>query len=208
MRHQVLHDHVELVFLLAAIYHEITGDDLEAKKAIEAIGAQQAPTLEIKQASMMAPTMTKSALSMIVIESIDYYLYDTSEGFERMAIITRTIGTLLGKLARSFAVPTIVTASTNMTKDHCKYNLSPWSSFTGDSVFLAKCSLKEPNEAEIKRITKPLVQSKRAPFYIDKAEVPIKEYKLRFKALVYCLQNCENTISDDIFYTERTFRNS
>jgi hypothetical protein len=101
-----------------------------------------------------------------------------------------------------------VTASVHQPKDHSKYTLSPWLNFTADTIFLAKCQLKSPDDtADHKHVYKPLVLSKKAPFFIDKRDVPTKEYKLRFKARVLCLEDCSETLAADEFFTEKTFKN-
>jgi hypothetical protein len=203
-------DDIALLKVLAAVYCEITGESLESSSdSQKPPGRDLTSEFETQYSSKMAPRVSKSKLAFIVIESIDYYLYDTLPGFEKMTAVARGVGSLLNKLARLYNTPTIVTATASLPKDYSKYTLSPWLNFTADSIFISKCYLRAPDDSLFKRpVTMPFVQSKKAPMYMDKHEQSIKEYKLRFKAKVLSLEKVKDTVASDEFFTERTFLNT
>jgi hypothetical protein len=207
VRQHVVVDEVELCKLLANTYYEVSGEYLEPEVAPKNSKQSGIPDLEVEQASLMVPKPNKSNLTMIIIEAIDYYLYETSFGFDRMGAITRGIGCLLGKLARLYSIPCLVTASVNQPKDYSKYNLSPWMNFTADSILINKTYLKTIDGIERRSFVKPLIISMKAPFCLEKGETLSKDYKVRLKVQATCLEDCGNTIQSEQFFTEKTFRN-
>lgn len=206
IRQYVLADESDLLKLLANTYHEVTGEIIEPEDAITNKRPSLIPDFELEQASLMIPKTNNSKLTLIVIEAIDYYLYETSFGFDRMAAITRGIGCLLSKLARMYSIPCLVTATVNQPKDYSKYNLSPWMNFTGDSIFVLKSYVKPIDGIEKKPIIKPLIYSMKAPFCTDKTEGPKQEYKVKFKLSAVSLQQCGDSLQPESFFTERTYK--
>lgn len=203
-------EELELLRKVCQIYWAVTGEALD----IEDLSCT--PTK--KSSSVFGDSLltgskhhleNKSNIRLIVIDQIDYYLYNTSHGFDKMKAFSNSIGCALSKLSRVYGLPVLITAEAHDPTGYSKYNLSPWMNYPMDTIIVEKTTTKDATETIAKKhIVKSLVQSKIVPVYQIKLEGTIKEYKLRFKMKVMSLEMASNTVSAGEFFTEKTFKNS
>lgn len=202
-------DDIDLLKRLSKTYCEVSGEnsDVEVKPKE---GQQDNPGIygEDSHTEKTHDLENKSNIGLIVIDQIDYFLYNTQHSFEKMKCFTTGVGTVLGKLARAFKIPVLVTGEVDGPINYPKYALSPWLNFPADSILLSRVIARDTSEtAPKKQLVKPLTVSKCAPFYLSKTEGANKEYKLKFTAKVLSLSSNTNTIGMVAFTTEKTFKN-